>query len=55
MDEVQKLKKQIGKNIKVLEERKKDFLDNNNELTNIESNIQIQKDRLTEINKYKKT
>ena len=53
-DEIQKLKKQINKNIKTLEERLLDLSEGYSELTDLESNLQIQKNRLAEIIKYKK-
>jgi len=55
MDEVQKLKQQIKKNIKTLGKKRIKLLAGHQEIVDTESNLQIQKDRLIEINKYKKT
>ena len=55
LDEVQELKKQIKKNIKTLEKRKLKLLAGHQEIVDTENNLQIQKSRLVEVNKYKKT
>lgn len=54
LDEVQKLKAQIKKNIKTLEKKRAKLLSEPQEIIDTESNLQIQRDHLEEVRKYKK-